>query len=150
MPRKRKPRPKKTTRTLPLDAPGRKNLKPAKPGEVRNPTGKNGSEWLTAFREFFSEECIESLPRGAPERADGDTRYKVALKSLFRNVVRGSEQSIKLAFEQMQGKARQSVELTGKDGAPLAGDITNMTRADMQREIERLEALEREDAAKQS
>jgi hypothetical protein len=34
------------------DDPRRKgiaNLKPIKPGEVRNPTGKNGQEWLTAF-----------------------------------------------------------------------------------------------------
>lgn len=116
MTRKRKPKRKTNRPPLPLDAPGRKNLRPIKPGEVRNPLGKNGYETLKAFRDFFAEEVTEKLGKGAPRREDGDSRYRILLKALFRNGANGSDQALKLAFEQLQGRARQSIEVSSKDG----------------------------------
>lgn len=95
----------------------RKNLKPPiKPGEVRNPTGKNGSEWLKAFRDFFEEVPTEKLPRGAPRRDPNDNRHIIGLRALFRNMVLGSEPSLKLGIEQLQGRARQHIEVSGAAG----------------------------------
>lgn len=122
------------------DDPRRKNLMPPiKPGERRNPTGKNGAEWLKAFRDFFSEIPTEKLPKGAVRRNPDDNRHTIAIRALFRNMVMGSEASLKLGIEQLQGRARQHVELTGAGGGPIVyGD--RMTREEMQREIERIEA----------
>lgn len=133
---RRKKRPRRAPLSPEARAKAIANLKPAQPGEVRNPSGKNGSDWLMAFRDFFAEVPNEKLPKGAPAREESDTRYKIALRSLFRNVVRGSEGSLKLAIEQMQGRARQSVEHTGKDGGPIAvANDERMTTEEMRREL---------------
>ncbi len=92
------------------------NLKPIKPGEVRNPLGKNGSEWLKAFRDFFDEVPTEKLPKGAPRRSPDDNRHLIAVRALFRNMVMGSEASLKLGLEQLQGRARQHIEVSGDLG----------------------------------
>lgn len=113
------PRKKKTARRMAPDDKRLKNLKPAKPGEVRNPLGKNGSDWLSAFRDFFAEQATEKLPKGSPRREPGDTRHRLAMKALFMRIMRGSDQGQKLALEQLQGRARQSVEMTGPGGTPL-------------------------------
>jgi hypothetical protein len=99
------------------DDPRRKNLRPPiKPGEVLNPTGKNGSEWLKAFRDFFDQVPTEKLPKGAPRRDPDDSRHTIAIRALFRNMVMGSEQSLKLGLEQLQGRARQHIEVSGAAG----------------------------------
>lgn len=93
------------------------NLKPIEPGEVRNPEGKNGSEWLKAFRQFWEGAAAkEKLPKGAVKPEAGEDRYGVALRALFRNVAMGDAASIKLTFEQLQGRARQHIELSGDVG----------------------------------
>lgn len=101
------------------------NLKPAKPGEVRNPTGKNGHDWLNAFRDFFGAppDKADQLARKLLKASAGDSRYTMMLRALFRNVVMGSDQAIKLATEQLNGRARQHVEMTGPGGTPLAPGV---------------------------
>lgn len=114
--RKRKRRGKPVTDPNDGRRKGFANLKPIQPGEVRNPEGKNGSEWLKAFRRFW-----EGVPDGDDVLPDGlvksgEDRYMVGLRALFRNVALGNEQSIKLMVEQLQGRARQHIELSGDVG----------------------------------
>jgi hypothetical protein len=129
MPKKKPPRPKKPRKPRPSRATMPKeraeairnaNLKPPKPGEVRNKLGKNGYETLKAFRDFFAEVIDEAegerLPKGAPTLEPGDTRFRMLLKSLLRNALGGSDQSIKVAVEQLQGRPRQHIEVTGDRG----------------------------------
>lgn len=93
------------------------NLKPIKPGDPPlNPTGKNGSEWLKAFRDFFEEVPTERLPKGTPARGKDDNRHTIAIRALFRNMIKGSEASLKLGLEQLQGRARQHIEVSGAAG----------------------------------
>jgi hypothetical protein len=106
------------------------NLKPIKPGEVRNPTGKNGSEWLNAFRDFFSGKAA-ALPKGSGLKVrKGDTEYDVLLRALRQNIVMGSDPAIKLAIEQLAGRARQQIEVSGPDGKPLAGQTVVLRMPD--------------------
>jgi hypothetical protein len=101
------------------------NLKPAKPGEVRNPLGINGSTWLKEFKDYFAGEVSEDLPRGKRGLVrPGERRIDAIKRSLFMKAVFGDPQAQKLIIEQVQGRARQHVELTGKDGAPLAPPAT--------------------------
>jgi hypothetical protein len=101
-----------------LDDPRRKNLRPpVRPGDPpRNPLGKNGSEWLKAFRDFFEEIPGEKLPKGAPRVEPGDNRHLIAIRALFRNMIIGSDASLKLGIEQLQGRARQHIEVSGDLG----------------------------------
>lgn len=98
------------------------NLKPVKKGDPPlNPTGKNGHEWLNAFRDFFGgrPDKADRLARVVAKDDPQATRYALMLRALFRNVMMGSDSALKLAVEQMQGRARQHVEVTGPGGAPL-------------------------------
>jgi len=106
------------------DDPRRKgiaNLKPIKPGEVRNPEGKNGSEWLTAIRDFFGS-ASPRLPKGTGIKLQkGDSRFDVLMQALYHRILQGSDASIKLAAEQLAGRARQQIEVSGPGGVPLNG-----------------------------
>lgn len=93
------------------------NLKPAKPGEVRNPLGKNGHDWRKRLRDYASGLADgEDLPKSVKVGAPGDDRFEVLMKAIFRNVVLGREASQKLMFEQISGRARQHIEVTGGAG----------------------------------
>lgn len=100
------------------DDPRRKNLiPPAKKGEVRNPKGINGHTRLQAFLDFADEEI--SIPQGRGKEPLTGTRAQLARLAWFENVLRGDTQAQKLFIEQLQGRARMSVEVTGADGGPL-------------------------------
>jgi hypothetical protein len=99
----------------------RKNLiPPARKGEVRNPTGRNGSERLREFQAFADEVISIAQARGKPELKG--TRAQLARLAWFENVLRGDSQAQKLFIEQLQGRARQSIELTGEGGGPVKTD----------------------------
>lgn len=105
------------------DDPRRKNLRPPfSKGEVMNPLGKNGSEWLADFRHFAAEEV--EIPQGRGKPPLKGQRAHLGRLALFKNVIAGDNQAQKLFLEQLQGRARQHVELTGKDGVPLAPPAT--------------------------
>jgi hypothetical protein len=102
------------------DDPRRKgiaNLKPIKPGEVRNPKGKNGSERIREFHAFADE--LVSVPQGRGKAPLIVTRAQAARLALFDNVLRGDTPAQKVFIEQLQGRARQSVEVTGEGGGPV-------------------------------
>lgn len=110
---------------------GMANLIPIKPGEVRNATGKNGSEWLMAFREFAAD--VDSMPQGkGKKKIDGERAYLVRL-ALFRNAIRGETQAQKIFIEQLQGRPRQSVEVSGPGGGPISTHAK--TSAELRKEL---------------
>ena len=99
------------------------NLRPAKPGEVRNPLGINGSTWLKEFRDYFGGAVGDDaeLTRALKKFArPGERRIDAVKRALFVKAVFGGDAAQKLVVEQMQGRARQHVELTGPGGVPLA------------------------------
>jgi hypothetical protein len=106
---------------MPPDDVRRKNLtNPIRPGEVRNPTGKNGSEWLTALRDYFANPHDEKLEaRLIGKGNQGKTRFELALRALFLNAIRGETPAQKVVTEQLAGRPLQQVEVTGPDGKPF-------------------------------
>lgn len=99
----------------------RKNLMPpARKGEVRNPLGKNGSERVREFHAFADE--IVSIPQGKGKPPLVGTRATLGRLAWFENVLRGDSQAQKLFIEQLQGRARQSIEVTGEGGGPVKAD----------------------------
>jgi hypothetical protein len=99
----------------------RKNLiPPARKGEVRNPTGKNGYDRVRQFQDFADE--VISIPQGKGKEPLVGSRATLARLAWFENVLRGDSQAQKLFIEQLQGRARQSIELTGEGGGPVKTD----------------------------
>jgi hypothetical protein len=83
------------------------NLKPIKPGEVRNPKGINGRAQREAFVAW-----AEDLHPDDPEK----TRIQAVDDAIFKKALRGSAQAQKLFVEQYRGRARQHIEVTADAG----------------------------------
>lgn len=140
--RKRPPSPPKAGNgevTAPRKRGRVENLRPPiKPGEVRNPTGKNGHEWLKEFRDYFGGEPDEVLPKGVGRAKVGQRRIDLVKRALFMKAIRGGDIALKLVIEQLNGRARQAVELTGADGGPVTVENAPRTSADLRRELAEL------------
>jgi len=87
------------------------NLRPIKPGEVRNPKGINGR----AQREAFVAWADEADPDGKK----GETRVAAVREAIFQKAKKGGDQAQKLFLEQYQGRARQHVQVTGENDGPV-------------------------------
>ena len=82
-------------------------LPPIKPGEVRNPTGKNGREARAAISQFLEE----------PSETDkGKTRFRRVLEKLYAKAIAGDTQAAKALVEQHAGRPQQAVDLSNEDG----------------------------------
>lgn len=95
----------------------RANLRPAKPGEVRNPAGHNGRFVAAAILRHATPANVEQLAELAWSRA-----------------LKGEPFFVTFVTEQTQGKLTERTELSGPDGAPLssapvAGLTTEQLRA---------------------
>lgn len=100
---------------------GWKNLHPAKPGEVRNKKGINGQPWLKSFYDFFGRERVDDVTDIETAKKMGRKvkrviRMRNVWQAVYRQTLLGSEAAQRLVIEQMQGRARESVHLTG-DGS---------------------------------
>lgn len=112
------------------------NLKPAKPGEVRNALGINRKKPITdryyeraedalpdKIRRQFNEKLgIEALKEGATW-ADAN-----ALRRFMDTLMEGGERSAKEIREAIEGKAPQRIELSG----PERKEITISVKFDME------------------
>lgn len=87
------------------------NLRPIKPGEVRNPKGINGRAQREAFVAWADETD--------PEAKDGQTRIAAVREAIFKKAKKGGDQAQKLFLEQYQGRARQHVQVTGENDGPV-------------------------------
>lgn len=104
-------------------------LKPAKKGEVRNPTGNNGRR-RSEFIAKFLEEADDTLEGRKLVEAAGcppDTsRIKALLQKDFLVAMDKGDFSRSKLIEQYGGKPRQQMEVTtpdGGDGAKASGVI---------------------------
>jgi len=83
-------------------------LPPIKPGEVRNPTGKNGREGRAEMSQFLKE----------PSETDkGKTRFRRVLEKLYAKAIAGDTQAAKTLVEQHIGKPQQAVDLSSDNGS---------------------------------
>ena len=79
------------------------NLRPCRPGEVRNPKGKNGfrrTEFIAAWLE-------------TPTLTDPDkTRIEKVLETQYARALKGSDPAAKVLLEFYGGKPRQQMDVT--------------------------------------
>jgi len=89
---------------------GRGPGRPFQKGQSGNPGGRPREE----------REVVEALRKKGLELVDA--LLKLALRKKNPNV-----KAIEIAFERAYGKARTLVELSGRDGEPIAFDLTRLT-----------------------
>ena len=91
---------------------GHENLRPIQKGEKRNPTGTNGYTRAQArFRKFAM--ALDE---------DGRSRDEHVLEAIYTSALKPGTPGAadrRLWMEQLRGKAKQQVEVGGKDGAAL-------------------------------
>jgi len=108
-----------------------KNLKPAKPGEVRNPTGKNRNRPYTDAYENLADALLpEFLRFQLNDRARVDARKKKlpdlfpqgitwaeanALRQHLNAVINGDTRSATEVREAVEGRATQRIEINRKN-----------------------------------
>jgi hypothetical protein len=85
-----------------------RGLRPIKPGEVRNKTGKNGREARAAISQFLEE----------PSETDkGKTKFRRVLEKLYAKAIAGDTQAARTLVEQHAGKPQQALDLSNDDGS---------------------------------
>jgi hypothetical protein len=111
------------------------NLKSAKPGEVRNPTGKNGSE------ERYLTEIIRRTAREI-EPGQKLTNGERLIQKLWESALgrNPNETAWKLLTERCDG--RLPLALTGEDGGPLFPEVSEKSDSELDILIQQLEARE--------
>ena len=133
--------------TRKLDPASLANLKPIKPGEVRNPTGKNGRNRADLFR-AWAEKC--PLVIGDKDKS----RIENVWEKTYQRAMDGRRKDCglhaKIIVEQYQGIPKSSLEVSNPDGSlgngqsvvnPLELMIDQaMKKRDMAAEVARSEA----------
>jgi len=84
-------------------------LPPCKPGEVRNPTGKNGRTQHAALVKWLEQ------PSTDPEMS----RIERVWQATYLAALKGSSPDRKILIEQHGGKPKQQVQVSGGEGGPL-------------------------------
>ena len=100
-----------------------KNLKPAKPGDVRNPAGVNKKrpitdEYFTVSQEVISPQLIARFNRSCHAKLlkVGDTWARaVAVRAHYEAVFNASIRAMREMREAFEGKAPQRLEITGPE-----------------------------------
>jgi hypothetical protein len=140
---KRDPRPADAPGRLRQQANARKqsaNLIPFQPGQTGNPDGKNGAKWLAEFKRFFDSRAFDSSQ---------NTRFYNVCNALYTKALKGDVNAQRVIIEQMQGKAKESVDLTSSDRSmsPAASAVEGMTSAEQRRAFEAILAKATADAS---
>jgi hypothetical protein len=90
-------------------------LPPIRPGESRNPTGRNGRDKNKIIVDF-----LEALDKKDPEKRQ---RIQVLLESMYLRARMGHAAAMKYLAEQYTGKAKQQLELSNPDGSLNAARV---------------------------
>lgn len=93
-----------------------KNLKPFKKGEDHRRNIKGRPKKLPEIEALLSEVL------GEDEK--GKSAAKEILEALKRKAIKGDVKASELLLDRAYGKAKQSHEITGKDGEPIEQQIT--------------------------
>ena len=96
------------------------NLRPAKPGEVRNPKGNNRKRPWTDRMFERSEMLLASTEEGeqirkALQLPKEATFADAAVLTLMRKAIKGDVGAIKEMADRIEGKAPERLEITGPD-----------------------------------
>jgi hypothetical protein len=99
------------------------NLTPVKPGEIRNPTGKNGAAYSAEYHrvahEVVPEEAraIINKRHGCELVKEGDTWARANALAMHHTACCGLVNAAQEIRESTEGKAVQRVQMSGTDGA---------------------------------
>jgi hypothetical protein len=118
-----------------------KNLKPAKPGEVRNPAGVNRKRPITD--EYFRA-SLEPIPANLIARFNrswhakllkpGDTWARaIAIRACFEAGFNSSIRAMREIRESMEGKAPQRLEITGAERKVITLRIVHVRESETSR-----------------
>jgi hypothetical protein len=87
----------------------KRNLRPPiRPGESRNPTGRNGRDKNKVVVDF-----LDALDNKDPDKR---TRIQVLLDSMYLRARLGNGVAMRYLAEQYTGKAKQQIDLSSEDG----------------------------------
>jgi hypothetical protein len=97
-----------------LDPASLANLRPIKPGEVRNPTGKNGTNRAALYRAW-----AEKAPTliGDKEKSRIENVWEKTYQRAMDSRRKDCTLSAKIIVEQYQGVPKAAFELTNPDGS---------------------------------
>ena len=110
------------------------NLRPAAPGEARNPLGLNGREGAEAWRKF--------LDKPDPDEPDFVSRRDKMHEVLYSALKKGKLGALQIGVEQDQGKPPQSIDHKSSDRSmsPYGADgISSKLRSEIAAAIEQSE-----------
>lgn len=115
MPKKKKAKPQHAVKKESLA-----NLKPAKPGEVRNPLGINRKRPYTDRMYQKSETLLALSKWGEKKRKELElpltaTWADAAIEELNRKAANGDIQAIKEQADRIEGKAPERLEISGPE-----------------------------------
>ena len=97
-----------------MGKPNPQNLIPAKKGEVRNPNGRPATKKVDeVFREFVYQMAKNS-------NGEQKERLQRIIESQYLAAVKGDTRAAEFIMNRAFGKVKESVELSGKDGSPIA------------------------------
>jgi hypothetical protein len=82
-----------------------------KPGESGNPAGRPPS--------ILSEAYKAVLAQAVPQDPEGRTYAQLIAIGQARSAVKGNTGAAKEIADRVEGKAKESIEISGKDGAPV-------------------------------
>jgi hypothetical protein len=118
---------------MPLNPKSLLNLKSARPGEVRNPSGKNGTE------ERYLTDIIRKTAREI-EPGQKLTNGERLIQRLWESALgrNPNEVAWKLLVERCDG--RMPLPVTGGDGEPLFPSVSEKTDGELDTLIQQLEA----------
>jgi hypothetical protein len=113
-----------------------RNLRPIEPGEVRNPTGRNGATTIAKLREFLEARA---------EPAAGRTRCENIWLALYTTAIdrrrKDHVAAARVLLAYHVGKPVEAVELSGPNGGPI--QTTDYDEPPAKSTEEMVEGLER-------
>ncbi len=95
------------------------NLRPPwKPGQSGNPSGKQGKTITDVYRELLAKTEV-----GGIQIKDGKTIVDLVGEAVLKAILKGDMRAVALVQERTEGKVKDVVEITGKDGGAIVHEF---------------------------
>jgi hypothetical protein len=114
------------------------NLNPFKPGQSGNPSGRPKTKPIT-------DALFQILHEKVPEDKEGRTYLRLMVRAIAREAVKGKTQAFSEIVDRVEGKAPQTMSLTGEGGE---GPVAFLDLTPEQNDAKLLELLRKAGAAK--
>lgn len=95
--------------------PNLQNLKPWKPGQSGNPSGKSKGQTVTARL----RDLLDAVELGGKALPDGKQVADLLAEVIVKNALKGDHRFVSTVMDRIEGKVVDKTEVTGKDGSPL-------------------------------